>query len=165
MRLSVGFKEAGRQGKETEPPRVSVTPRECSTPHRWHPTASATGAASSSETGRFPVVSAPLPLATLSCKQRATLNKALRCPISGLGGGEEGRRRGGRQLHFSREKHRVPGPSLESASSLSLVLKSPAWRKETCWLSCLTSDGQVLNGSWVYYMPCERVKQDSLSSL
>ena len=92
MRLSVGFKEAGRQGKETEPSRVSVTPRECSTPHRWHPTASATGAASSSETGRFPVVSAPLPLATLSCKQRATLNKALRCPISGLGGGEEARR-------------------------------------------------------------------------
>lgn len=90
---AVGRLQGGwRQGKETEPSGVSGTPWECSTPHRWHPTASATSAASSSETGRFPVVSAPLPLATLSCKQRATLNKALRCPVSGLGGGEEARR-------------------------------------------------------------------------
>lgn len=66
----------------------------------------------SSETGRFPVVSAPLPSATLYCKQRATLNKALWCPVSGQGGG-------GRLLRFSRGK-----PSLDSVSSLSPVLKS-----------------------------------------
>lgn len=54
------------------------------THHCRHPTTSA-----SSETGRFPVVSAPFPSATLYCKQRATLNKAPRCPVSGWGGGEE----------------------------------------------------------------------------
>lgn len=46
-----------------------------------HPTTSATGAASS-ETGRFPVVSAPFPSATLYCKQRATLKQARWCPVS-----------------------------------------------------------------------------------
>lgn len=48
------------------------------------PTTSATSRASS-ETGRFPVVAAPFPSATLYCKQRATLKKALRCPVSGGG--------------------------------------------------------------------------------
>lgn len=41
----------------------------------------------SSETARFPVVSALLPSATLYCKQRATQKKAPWCPISGLGAG------------------------------------------------------------------------------
>lgn len=84
--------------------------------HHRHPATSAADEASS-ETGRFPVVSAPLPSATLYCKQRATLTKAPWCPVSGWEGG-------GRLLPCSRGK-----PSLDGISSLSPGLKGSAWKK------------------------------------
>lgn len=56
-------------------------------PASRHPSTSATGAVSS-ETGRFPVVSAPFPSATLYCKHRAPLTEARGCPVSGRGRGQ-----------------------------------------------------------------------------
>lgn len=63
--------------------------------HRRHPSTSATGAASS-ETGRFPVVSAPFPSATLYRKHRAPLTAARGVPFLAGGGGRLPRCSGGK---------------------------------------------------------------------
>lgn len=92
-RLAAAFMGAGHGEGNGIVPSLSSSTR---TLHCRHLTTSATSAASS-ETGRFPVVSAPFPSATLYCKHRATLNEARWCPISAGGGG--------RLLCFSRGKH------------------------------------------------------------
>ena len=116
-----------------------------STLRRPRPTASAASTASS-ETARFPVVSAPLPSATLYCKQRATSNKALRCPVSGRGGGgrlEEGGRPTAlllrRETLSGRRLFPLPGPEKLRLKSRNVqaFLRDPRWASSEWQLDLL----------------------------
>lgn len=141
----------GHRGMEKQHPE----PGQLHRPHCRHPTTSATGTASS-ETGRFPVVSALLPSATLYCKQRAPLNKARGCPVSG---------RGREAGCLAAPERTLPGRPSQDGASPSPRPTSSAGSKAARRLPWMTSDGHVLNGSWLHYMQRERVKQDGLNSL